>query len=48
MHGGHIGQVPEKQTGIYAEKGLGCPSGYVAGLTNQTSLVRFPSPLNFS
>jgi len=24
------------------------PSGYDAGLTNQTSLVRFPSPLNFS
>jgi len=29
-------------------KGPGCPSGYDAGLTNQTSLVRFPSPLNFS
>jgi len=26
----------------------GCPSGYDAGLTNQTSLVWFPSPLNFS
>jgi len=23
-------------------------SGHAAGLTNQTSLVRFPSPLNFS
>jgi len=29
-------------------KGPGCPSGYDAGLTNQTSLVRFPSPLKFS
>jgi len=28
-------------------EGPGCPSGYDAGLTNQTSLVRFPSPLNF-
>jgi len=28
--------------------GLDCPSGYDAGLTNQTSLVRLPSPLNFS
>jgi len=28
--------------------GPGCPSGYDAGLTNQTSLVRFPSPLNVS
>jgi len=27
---------------------LGCPSGYDAGPTNQTSSVRFPSPLNFS
>jgi len=27
--------------------GPGCPSGYDAGLTNQTSLVRFPSPLTF-
>jgi len=25
----------------------GCPSGDDAGLTNQTSLVRFPSPLKF-
>jgi len=29
-------------------EGLGCPSGYDAGLKNQASLVRFPSPLNFS
>jgi len=29
-------------------KGPRCPSGYDAGLTNKTSLVRFPSPLNFS
>jgi len=28
--------------------GPGCPSGFDAGLTNQTSLVRSPSPLNFS
>jgi len=33
---------------ICSRKGLGCPSGYDAGLTNQTSLVRFSSPLNFS
>jgi len=26
----------------------GCPNGYDACLTNQTSLVRLPSPLNFS
>jgi len=29
-------------------KGPVCPSGYEAGLTNQTSLLRFPSPLSFS
>jgi len=29
-------------------KGPDCPCGYDAGLTNQTSLDRFPSPLNFS
>jgi len=29
-------------------KGPGCPSGYDAGLTNHTSLVRFLSPLNSS
>jgi len=30
-------------------EGHGCPSGYYAGLTNLTSLVRFPSPKrNFS
>jgi len=37
--------------GIHGESknvGPGCPSGYDAGLTNQTLLVRFPSPLNFS
>jgi len=28
--------------------GPGCPSGYDTGLTNLTSLVRFPSPLHFS
>jgi len=27
---------------------IGCPSGYDASLTNKTSLVRFPSPLNVS
>jgi len=30
------------------QEGPDCASGYDAGLTNQTSLVRFPSPLNFS
>jgi len=30
------------------KEGPGCPSVYDAGLTNQTSFVRFPSPLNFS
>jgi len=35
--------------GIGLKRGLhGCQSGYDACLTNQTSLVRFPSPLNFS
>jgi len=29
-------------------QGPGCPTVYHAGPTNQTSLVRFPSPLNFS
>jgi len=33
---------------MWFEKGPSCPSGYDAGLTNQTSLVPFPSPLNFS
>jgi len=28
-------------------KGPGCPSGYDAGITNQTPLVQFPSPLKF-
>jgi len=28
-------------------EGPSCPSGYDAVLTNQTSLVRFPSPLTF-
>jgi len=27
---------------VYGCQGPGCPSGYDAGLTNQTSLVRFP------
>jgi len=41
----------EKQTfysATYKSEGPGCPSGYEAGPTNQTTLVRFPSPLNFS
>jgi len=33
---------------IPCSEGPGCSSGNDAGLTNQTSLVRFPSPLNFS
>jgi len=37
----------ENTSSTYLE-GPGCPSGYDAGLTNQTSLVRFPSPLIFS
>jgi len=33
---------------FHSLEGPGCPSGCDAGLTNQMSLVRFPSPLNFS
>jgi len=44
----YLAQVNQDRTsGRALTEGPGCPSGYDAGLTNQTSLVRFPSPLNF-